>query len=128
MTLTGIIKDISAPWLLFPAFSSDIDCWFNLNLGQNPSFFSGLSTGTDPWSPEEEQQRGDRGWVIVPALSREGAAQGGQGPTWGALKNQELRGNCSKMHPGGGQGGIFRGEVSCSGFSPLSLYIFQLLL
>lgn len=60
MTLTGIIKDISAPWLLFPSFRSDIDCWFNLKVGQNPSFLSGLTTATDPCSPVEEQERGEQ--------------------------------------------------------------------
>lgn len=86
MTLTGIIKDISAPWLLFSTFSSDIDCSFNLNLGQNPSFFSGLTTGTDPCSLVEEQERGEE-WVgDSPAL---GAAQGCQGPALGALKNRD---------------------------------------
>lgn len=104
MTLTGIIKDISAPWLLFSAFRSDIDCWFNLNLGPNPSFFSGLTTGTDPCSPAEEQERGEE-WLGDSPGSEQGGGSSGVSRTYsGSAEKLGIEGklleNASKRRPG----------------------------
>lgn len=128
MTLTGIIKGISAPWLLLSALSSDIDCCFHLNLGQNPSFFSGLTTGTDGWSPVEEQERREEWMGDSPSSEQGGKSSGMSRTCFGSTEKPEIKGklleNASKRRPGWHfqRGGLVLWVLS------LSLYIFQLLL
>lgn len=94
--------------VLFSASRSIIDCYFNLNLGQNPSF-----------SPEFSSVAHCANWFFgVQCGGKRGVRNPGQRPgtTVGVRDpprehQQTGNGKCFKIQPRAGKAGVFSGEL-----------------